>query len=171
MSRRASAAGSSIDEHRAAGLLCAETEPPCARTTSRTMASPSPALPSGLVVTHGSNRRSSDLRRHPGRCRRLRVGRRRACAAADRQRAAAGHRVEGVGDEVEQRHLELRGVGVDARAGSCGNGGLQVECSHAPGAAARPRARARSCPRAPPSRSPEGCARDRASSRSTRVTC
>ena len=33
----------------------------------------------------------------------------------DRQRAAAGHRVERVGDQVEQRHLQLCGVRPDRR--------------------------------------------------------
>ena len=55
------------DEHRARGLLHAETEPPCARTTSRTMARPRPVpWPRGLVVTHGSNRRSMTSGRNAG---------------------------------------------------------------------------------------------------------
>ena len=40
------------------------------------------------------------------------AGRRRA---AERQRPAVGHGVERIGHEIEQRELELRGVGVDIR--------------------------------------------------------
>ena len=87
--------------------------------------------PAGLVVKNGSNRclaTSSSMPMPVSRDGEQHVRAGRAVAVGgdlrlvdvdvgglDRQRAAAGHRVAGVGGEVEDHALDLRAVGLDRR--------------------------------------------------------
>ena len=96
--------------------------PPCAPITPRAIARPRPVpRPNGLVVTHGSKIVWHQAVRHAGPA----VAHLEADAVAEPrqregERAAFDHRVDRVGHQVQQRELELHGVGLDPRQAGLG---------------------------------------------------
>jgi hypothetical protein len=99
------------------GVLCTAIVPPARVITSRAMLRPSPVPRSaGFVVTHGSKTRGrrSGAMPTPVSVTSIRIPS-PLREGGQRDHAAAGHRVNGVGQQIEQRKLEVGFIGHDRR--------------------------------------------------------